>query len=74
MARAGGAILTMATFVLTLAVAGMLLVAKTGAELTQVEHTPKTKGSLAILAVGDWGRRGQFNQTLVAEQVCIANS
>lgn len=75
MARAsGGASLTMAMFALTLAMAGVLLVAKTDAELTQVEHTPKTEGSLAILAVGDWGRRGQFNQTLVAQQVRIANS
>jgi tartrate-resistant acid phosphatase type 5 len=35
-----------------------------------VEHAPtKADGSLAILAVGNWGRRGQFNQTLVAQQV-----
>lgn len=51
------------------AAAGASLVAPAGAELTRVEHPPKTEGSLNILAVGDWGRRGQYNQTLVAEQV-----
>jgi tartrate-resistant acid phosphatase type 5 len=50
------------------AVAASLL-APAAAELTRVEHPPKSEGSLSILAVGDWGRRGQFNQTLVAEQV-----
>ncbi|KAK3120333.1 hypothetical protein QOZ80_9AG0685930 [Eleusine coracana subsp. coracana] len=70
MARPRGASLTMATRV-TLVVAAVLLVAQTGAELTQVEHTPKTEGSLAILAIGDWGRLGQFNQTLVAEQMGV---
>ncbi|PUZ45158.1 hypothetical protein GQ55_8G199800 [Panicum hallii var. hallii] len=50
------------------AVAASLL-APAAAELTRVEHPPKSEGSLSILAVGDWGRRGQFNQTLVAEQM-----
>lgn len=52
----------------------LLLVAPLAAELTRVEHPPKSEGSLAILAVGDWGRRGQFNQTLVAQQVTDGNS
>lgn len=52
----------------------LLLVAPSAAELTRVEHPPKTEGSLAILAVGDWGRRGQFNQTLVAQQVIKSNN
>jgi tartrate-resistant acid phosphatase type 5 len=68
MARTGCASSAMATVALVLVVA-MLVVMKTDAELTTVEHTPKTQGSLNILAVGDWGRRGQFNQTLVAAQV-----
>ncbi|EES09904.1 purple acid phosphatase 4 [Sorghum bicolor] len=49
----------------------LLLVAPSAAELTRVEHPPKTEGSLAILAVGDWGRKGQFNQTLVAQQMGV---
>ncbi|XP_062182869.1 purple acid phosphatase 4-like [Phragmites australis] len=58
----------MATVALVLAA---LLLVPAGAELTRVEHAPKAEGSLAILAVGDWGRRGQFNQTLVAEQMGV---
>ena len=50
------------------AVAGLLLEA---AALPRVEHPPKAGGTLAVLAVGDWGRRGQFNQTLVAQQVKV---
>ncbi|KAL6842901.1 hypothetical protein ACP4OV_027214 [Aristida adscensionis] len=51
---------------IVVAVAGVV-----GAELPRVEHPPKEEGSLAVLAVGDWGRRGQFNQSLVAEQMGI---
>jgi tartrate-resistant acid phosphatase type 5 len=50
--------------------AAALLLAPGVAALPRVEHAPKAAdGSLAILVVGDWGRRGQFNQTLVAQQV-----
>jgi len=52
------------------AVAGLLLAAAAAA-LPRVEHPPKAGGTLAVLAVGDWGRRGQFNQTLVARQVKV---
>ncbi|KAL6842900.1 hypothetical protein ACP4OV_027213 [Aristida adscensionis] len=69
MARNGGA-LAMA-LVLAAVVAPAFLVAPARAELTKVEHAPKEDGTLAVLAVGDWGRRGQFNQTLVAEQMGI---
>jgi tartrate-resistant acid phosphatase type 5 len=58
-----------AAIVLAMFAAAALLVKPAAAELTRVEHPPKTEGSLNILAVGDWGRRGQYNQTLVAEQV-----
>ena len=48
----------------------LLLAPRADAALPRVEHAPtKADGSLAILVVGDWGRRGQFNQTLVAQQV-----
>nr|CAB3491740.1 unnamed protein product [Digitaria exilis] len=55
--------------ILPAVVAAAALLAPAEAELTVVEHPPKTEGSLNVLAVGDWGRRGQFNQTLVAEQM-----
>jgi hypothetical protein len=52
------------------AAVALLVASPADAALPQVEHAPtKADGSLAILAVGDWGRRGQFNQTLVAQQV-----
>ncbi|NP_001145710.2 uncharacterized protein LOC100279214 precursor [Zea mays] len=54
--------------------AAALLLAPTTADaaLPRVQHTPtKADGSLAILVVGDWGRRGQFNQTLVAQQMGV---
>ena len=58
--------------VVVTAVAGLLLAAPpAGAALPRVAHAPKAGGTLAVLAVGDWGRRGQFNQTLVAQQVKV---
>jgi tartrate-resistant acid phosphatase type 5 len=47
----------------------LLLLSPTAAELQRVQHAPKEDESLTVLAVGDWGRGGQYNQTLVAEQV-----
>ncbi|KAJ1275811.1 hypothetical protein BS78_05G165400 [Paspalum vaginatum] len=52
-------------------VAVVLLAPPAGAAFPRVQHPPKADGSLAILAVGDWGRRGQFNQTLVAKQMGV---
>nr|XP_027096427.1 purple acid phosphatase 8-like isoform X1 [Coffea arabica] len=39
------------------------------AELPRFEHPIKPDGSLSILVVGDWGRRGAYNQTEVAAQM-----
>jgi tartrate-resistant acid phosphatase type 5 len=39
------------------------------AELQKFTHTPKPDGSLSFLVVGDWGRRGEYNQSDVALQV-----
>ncbi|OEL34520.1 Purple acid phosphatase 3 [Dichanthelium oligosanthes] len=42
------------------------------AEMPRLEHPPnKADGSLTLLAVGDWGRRGTYNQSLVATQMGI---
>ncbi|KAJ0764778.1 putative Acid phosphatase [Helianthus annuus] len=39
------------------------------AELQRFEHLPtKADGSLDILVIGDWGRRGLYNQSHVAFQ------
>lgn len=45
------------------------LLLKATAELHRLEHPAKTDGSLSILVVGDWGRKGTYNQTEVAHQV-----
>lgn len=39
------------------------------AQLQRFTHTPKTDGSLNFLVIGDWGRRGEYNQSEVAFQV-----
>lgn len=48
---------------------------RSSAELQRFEHTPTTKGndggSVSFLVIGDWGRRGQFNQSLVALQMGV---
>ena len=69
MARVVAIVLAMFAAAALLVKPAALLVKPAAAELTRVEHPPKTEGSLNILAVGDWGRRGQYNQTLVAVQV-----
>lgn len=39
------------------------------AELQHFQHPVKPDGSLSFLVVGDWGRKGQYNQSKVAFQV-----
>ncbi|XVF43466.1 hypothetical protein PTKIN_Ptkin02bG0042100 [Pterospermum kingtungense] len=41
------------------------------AELQRFEHAAKPNGSLSFLVVGDWGRRGLYNQSEVALQMGI---
>ncbi|GFS32313.1 purple acid phosphatase 17 [Actinidia rufa] len=50
----------------------MLLVSRTAeAELERFEHSTRNggDGSVSFIVVGDWGRRGAFNQSLVAFQM-----
>ncbi|CAH8298794.1 unnamed protein product [Eruca vesicaria subsp. sativa] len=39
------------------------------AELTTVKQATKSDGSISFLVVGDWGRRGLYNQSKVAHQM-----
>ncbi|KAJ0105087.1 hypothetical protein Patl1_19546 [Pistacia atlantica] len=39
------------------------------AELWQFQHPVKADGSLSFLVIGDWGRRGAYNQSQVAFQM-----
>ncbi|XP_068658405.1 purple acid phosphatase 3-like [Aristolochia californica] len=41
------------------------------AELRRFDQPRKGDGSVSFLVVGDWGRRGKFNQTLVASQMGV---
>jgi hypothetical protein len=59
MAKSVGMVLSLFCLLLSVAVS----------DLTRIEHSLKSDGSLAILVVGDWGRKGAYNQSLVAEQV-----
>ncbi|KAJ6981906.1 hypothetical protein NC653_025105 [Populus alba x Populus x berolinensis] len=45
------------------------LVIPSFAELERLEHAAKADGSLSFLVVGDWGRRGFYNQSHVAFQM-----
>lgn len=44
------------------------------AELPLFERPAKADGSLSLLVVGDWGRKGQFNQSQVAAQANLVFS
>ncbi|GJN08518.1 hypothetical protein PR202_ga26450 [Eleusine coracana subsp. coracana] len=52
-----------------LGVVAALLCAPATAELHRLEHPAKDDGTLSLLVVGDWGRKGTYNQSLVAEQM-----
>ena len=62
-----------AAFFALLAVAS-LLCAPAAAELVRLEHPAKNDGSLSLLVVGDWGRKGTYNQSRVAHQVTTADN
>lgn len=42
--------------------------------LPVTEHEPKANGLLQLLVVGDWGRKGEYNQSQVAVQVSLSLS
>lgn len=52
-----------------MALALVLSLVSSSAELQKLEHSIKNDGSLSLLVIGDWGRKGEFNQTQVATQV-----
>jgi tartrate-resistant acid phosphatase type 5 len=45
---------------------------KISAKLQRFEHPTKGDGALRFLVVGDWGRKGEFNQSKVAFQMGIS--
>ncbi|XP_024032456.1 purple acid phosphatase 17-like, partial [Morus notabilis] len=54
-----------ALFLVYFGMVGMLL----SAELQKFNQAAKDDGSLSFLVIGDWGRRGSFNQSEVAFQM-----
>lgn len=55
---------------LTTLVAGLLFLSELAlAELQRFDHPAKADGSLSVMVVGDWGRRGTYNQSQVALQM-----
>ncbi|ONK75380.1 uncharacterized protein A4U43_C03F16220 [Asparagus officinalis] len=56
-------------FVVVLAIPTLLFSSHTFAELPRLEHSLKSDGSLSLLVIGDWGRKGEFNQSQVANQM-----
>uniref|UniRef100_A0A0E0F6H7 Purple acid phosphatase n=1 Tax=Oryza meridionalis TaxID=40149 RepID=A0A0E0F6H7_9ORYZ len=63
--------LSVATVVVAVVMVGVMVASPVVGELARVEHPTKEDGSLAVLVVGDWGRKGQYNQTLVATQMGV---
>ncbi|KAJ1298060.1 hypothetical protein BS78_01G424300 [Paspalum vaginatum] len=64
MARGGSAAVAVGALL-----AMLLLCAPAAAELPRLEHPAKNDGSLSLLVVGDWGRKGSYNQSRVADQM-----
>ncbi|KAL8136333.1 hypothetical protein V2J09_002334 [Rumex salicifolius] len=54
-----------------LAAAVMMAFWTAEAELERVEQPRKSDGTVSFLVIGDWGRKGNFNQSLVAHQMGV---
>lgn len=52
-------------------VASFLIFCSTTSGVEKFDHPIKVNGNLRFLVVGDWGRRGHYNQSAVAFQVPI---
>ncbi|KAL1540212.1 acid phosphatase [Salvia divinorum] len=40
-------------------------------DLQRIQHPTKADGSIQVLVLGDWGRKGAFNQSQLAIQMGI---
>ncbi|KAL4302484.1 hypothetical protein GQ457_10G028290 [Hibiscus cannabinus] len=61
----------MKTIIVSTLILELFVVSCVVAELPHFEHTAKPDGSLSFLVLGDWGRRGLYNQSQVALQMGI---
>ncbi|CAA3014714.1 purple acid phosphatase 3-like [Olea europaea subsp. europaea] len=58
-------------FIVICVIVGTIVIIGGNAELQRFDHPAKADGSLSILVVGDWGRKGKYNQSQVASQMGI---
>ncbi|KAL5189248.1 Purple acid phosphatase 3 [Glycine soja] len=56
-------------FTFTIIISFGLCILYASAELQRFAHSSKHDGALSFLVLGDWGRRGAYNQSLVAFQM-----
>ncbi|CAL5354615.1 unnamed protein product [Camellia sinensis] len=54
---------------LTVTLFGLCLASVAIADLQRFEHPTKADGSLSVMVIGDWGRRGTHNQSEIALQM-----
>ncbi|KAL0415572.1 UNVERIFIED_CONTAM: Purple acid phosphatase 17 [Sesamum latifolium] len=59
----------MAMFLWLVAIVSLLSARNISAEFQRLEHPINGDGTLRFLVVGDWGRKGEFNQSRVAFQM-----
>ncbi|KAL6867446.1 hypothetical protein ACP4OV_015470 [Aristida adscensionis] len=69
MVKASGSAATVAAVVLLVAFLAVAAAPAAAAGLARVRHRVKGDGSLSVLVVGDWGRKGTHNQSRVAHQM-----
>lgn len=58
-------------FLLLVILASFLIDCSRATGLEKFDHPIKVNGNLKFLVVGDWGRKGDYNQSAVALQVPI---
>ncbi|KAL3614690.1 Purple acid phosphatase 17 [Castilleja foliolosa] len=61
--------MTMVMVMVIVIMMGLLDVCQVSGELERIEHATRGDGTLRFLVVGDWGRKGDYNQSQVAFQM-----
>lgn len=56
---------------MTLIVAVVMAVVVVDGELQRFEAPSKADGAVNVMVIGDWGRKGEYNQSLLARQVSL---
>lgn len=56
---------------LIVAVVMAVVVVVVDGELQRFEAPSKADGAVNVMVIGDWGRKGEYNQSLLARQVSL---